>query len=205
VIELFADNTISVSWSNVVVFDHLPIAYVPIAGGTFAFGGARTGGANEDHWVDNLQIYANYTPGPVVIVSQPTDQTVTENLIGHIFDATGRNTALHRSVVQQQRGDCRRRSAHLYKLPPATLAMDGTLYHAQVSNVDGPVPIVSGNARLTVNAGVLVQSVSSRGHPDEVFVVFSKPVNLNGSYGLDNGAFISGGPPLTAAATAKWC
>src|SRR5262245_392423 len=35
VIELFSDNTISVSYSNVVVFDHLAIPYAPISGGTW--------------------------------------------------------------------------------------------------------------------------------------------------------------------------
>src|SRR5256885_88621 len=77
-IDLFSDNTVSVSFSNVVVFNHLAIPYSPISGGDWVLS-ARTGGANDDIWVDNLDIVANYVSGPVSVVDNPQNQTVTES------------------------------------------------------------------------------------------------------------------------------
>jgi hypothetical protein len=48
-----------------VIFNHLVIpGYFAIAGGEFAFGGA-TGGLNETHWVDNIQIATTVGQIPV--------------------------------------------------------------------------------------------------------------------------------------------
>ncbi|MDB6035172.1 MAG: hypothetical protein JWM16_5510, partial [Verrucomicrobiales bacterium] len=76
-IELFPDNSLSVTWSNVVIFDHVALPYTPIANGQFAFG-ARTGGANAAHMIDDLQIYVNYTPGAATIVTPPSNVVTNE-------------------------------------------------------------------------------------------------------------------------------
>ena len=78
-IDLNSDNTVSVSYSNVVVFNHLVVpGLTPIAGGSYAFAG-RTGGANEYHLVDNFYIAANDRPSPVTELAGPADVTTTES------------------------------------------------------------------------------------------------------------------------------
>ncbi|HSH14841.1 MAG TPA: hypothetical protein VLD18_02330, partial [Verrucomicrobiae bacterium] len=54
VVRLDQDGTVDVSYKGVVVLENVTTGYVPTAG-RFGFG-ARTGGANQTHWVDDLEI-----------------------------------------------------------------------------------------------------------------------------------------------------
>jgi hypothetical protein len=75
-IQLNTDATISVAYKGEVIFNHLPIpAFGSIAGGRFALTG-RTGGLNENQWIDNLEISTILTPGPIRITSAPAAQTI---------------------------------------------------------------------------------------------------------------------------------
>ena len=60
--ELFSDNTFSLSYSNIVVFNRVPVTYTPVSNPRFGWS-ARVGGANEHAWMDNLQVFANFTTG----------------------------------------------------------------------------------------------------------------------------------------------
>ncbi|KPK41649.1 MAG: hypothetical protein AMK72_15030 [Planctomycetes bacterium SM23_25] len=59
-IQLNPDNTMDVDFKDVKIFDDVPVpGYTPVAG-NFVFG-ARTGGANQTHWIDDLSITTNAT------------------------------------------------------------------------------------------------------------------------------------------------
>lgn len=188
-IELFADNTLSLSWSNVVVLDHIAIPYTPVAGGTFAFG-ARTGGATEFHLIDNLQIYANFNPGPVTLTEQPQDATITETKTATFSVALDGTPPFS---VKWYRNDVEIPGADQpsYTTPPANLGMDGSRYHAEVTNPLSPTPVKSSDAILHVGAGTLFLSGSTRGQTDKVYLNFSKGVNLDGSYTIDGGVGVT--------------
>ena len=66
-IRLNPDNTVDVEFKNVLVLDGVPVpGYVPQAG-AFVFG-ARTGGANQTHWIDNLSISAVPEPSSAALI-----------------------------------------------------------------------------------------------------------------------------------------
>jgi hypothetical protein len=65
VITLFEDGTLDVSWAGWDIYVGLPTAYTPIAG-RFGFG-ARTGGLNEKHFIDELCIETVDSEGKVSI------------------------------------------------------------------------------------------------------------------------------------------
>ena len=67
-IRLDSDGTLDVSYNNVLIVSNLLTGYTPILGGQFAFG-ARTGGANDNHWIDDLSIETQ--PGSAVPVPEP--------------------------------------------------------------------------------------------------------------------------------------
>src|SRR6185369_14980228 len=56
-IKLDPDGTLDVVAAGTPVYTDLPTGYVPIMGARFALGG-RTGGLNENNWIDNLHIAA---------------------------------------------------------------------------------------------------------------------------------------------------
>jgi len=65
VIDLHADGTLDVSYGGVAAFTGLATGYTPITDGQFALGG-RTGGFNDNHWIDDLSIVTSTTAGAAV-------------------------------------------------------------------------------------------------------------------------------------------
>ncbi|MBL9166525.1 MAG: hypothetical protein JNN07_02150 [Verrucomicrobiales bacterium] len=188
-IELFADQTLSMTWSNVVVFDHVAVNYSPISGGRFAFG-ARTGGATETHWIENLQIYANFTPGPVQIVEQPTNQSVTETKTV-TFSLKLEGTPDFAIQWFKDGSPLPGANQPTYTTPPATLDMNGSVYYAEIKNSETATAVKSDNATLSVSPGTLALSASTAGRNNQLAVRFSKPVKLDGTYSVDNGVTLA--------------
>jgi hypothetical protein len=65
------NGSASFTYDGVILQATLP-GFAPIAGGRFMFG-ARTGGANDNHWIDDICINA-FTLGPVTVAREPQDQ-----------------------------------------------------------------------------------------------------------------------------------
>ena len=188
--ELFADNTFSLSFSNVVVWDHLPLPYTRLSGVNWGFG-ARTGGANEAAFVDNLQIYANSAAGPAFITVQPADRAVIESQVA-TFDVQADGTPAYFFQWYSNGVAIAGANAQSYTTPPTTLGMNGTLYSVAISNaLSGGVAVMSRNALLTVNPVLFAQSVGTGGRPNGVVVRFSKNARLVGTYTLNNGVTVS--------------
>ena len=74
IIRLTPDGLFDLSWNGDVLLDRVPIpGFTSISGGKFAMH-ARTGGAFENYWVDDLRIYT-YLTAPMRVATQP--QSVT--------------------------------------------------------------------------------------------------------------------------------
>ena len=79
IIQLNTDGTLNVVYHGALVFNHLAIpSFGSIAGGSYVLAG-RTGGLNDNIWVDNFQLTTVTTSGPVRITTQPVSQTVLVN------------------------------------------------------------------------------------------------------------------------------
>ena len=69
-----ADGLVSMAWKGAVLFTNVSFApYQPLNSASFVFG-ARTGGANENQWIDNLSI-TTFTQPKVGITQQPASET----------------------------------------------------------------------------------------------------------------------------------
>ncbi|MHC1768469.1 MAG: hypothetical protein AB9869_30035 [Verrucomicrobiia bacterium] len=70
-----ADGLVSLAWKGGVLFTNVSFPnYEPLSGASFVFG-ARTGGANENQWIDDLSI-TTFTQPKVGIAQQPASATV---------------------------------------------------------------------------------------------------------------------------------
>ena len=182
-IELTGDNRLTVVWSNNVIFNQVEVTnYTPISGGKFGFA-ARTGGANAKHWVDNLQIYVNYAPGPVSFTEEPASLTVVESREA-VFTAELTGTPPYNIQWFSNGVAIAGATSPTHRIANPTTNMSGDVYSVQVSNEEQTTPIVSQDATLTVLPRVITVDVGSRFTANQVFVRYSKPVNLNGTYTL---------------------
>ena len=76
IIRLENDGTLDVVFNGVVIFNNLTVpGFSQITGGRVSLA-ARTGGANENIWVDDLAISTVTTPGDLRIVTQPLSKYV---------------------------------------------------------------------------------------------------------------------------------
>jgi hypothetical protein len=93
VIRVEEDGTLDVVYNNVVVYYNLQLpGFTPVTGGRFGWG-ARTGGLNENQWVDNIQIATD--------TSAPPRLTITH---------TGNNVTVSWNAGQLQSAPCDHRS-----------------------------------------------------------------------------------------------
>lgn len=93
IIRLENDGTLDVVWKGVVVFNNLTVpGFSQITGGRVAIAG-RTGGLNQNVWVDDLALTTVTTAGDLRITSQPTSRYVVAGtpvtLSAGVNDATG--------------------------------------------------------------------------------------------------------------------
>ncbi len=78
------DGLLDVDYKGQPVFNDLPLGLAPIEGGMFGIG-ARTGGENDNHWIDNLHIETFARTTPAVGAVRATANGVVVKLV----DATG--------------------------------------------------------------------------------------------------------------------
>ena len=76
-IQLDPDGTLDLEYAGQLVYDNLMLPNIAaFTAASFGFG-ARTGGLNANHWIDDLTIETYLTPAPA-IYQQPMSQTVLE-------------------------------------------------------------------------------------------------------------------------------
>ncbi len=75
-IGLDPDGTVDVAYGGELILRNVALPnFVPLANAKFGFA-ARTGGANENHWIDNISIQTRRATTPPVLLTQPADQVV---------------------------------------------------------------------------------------------------------------------------------
>ena len=147
IIQLNVDGTINVVYHGALVFDHLPIPFGSITGGRFAVA-ARTGGLNDNIWIDNFELSTTTTSGPIRITSNPANQTV---LINHaatntvvVNDATGAAFQWYRNGTTLISGA----TASSYVIPSVALSDSGATFTAVITK--NSLSVTSTPALLTV-------------------------------------------------------
>lgn len=163
----------------------IPGAFVPASRVIFA---GRTGGAFTKVDLDNISVLSSYNPGTAVVTAQPANQTVTESQTATFtIDVDGTPPY----TIQWFSNNVAIPGANglSYTTPVTTTNMNGTIYKAAVTNSIGST--MSGDAVLTVNAGIIAQRATTDGFPGRVRVVYNKPAALVGNYTLNNGATVN--------------
>lgn len=200
VIQLNANGTLNVAYKGQTIFTNLYLpGYEYIAGGRFAIG-ARTGGLNQNNWVDDLVINTTVAGAPVApsisAQNQPQSQTVNEGspvTFSLLADGTPPFSYqwFSNDVAIADATDVS------YAIASAPFSANAAKYKAGVTN---PVAgIFSAEATLTVIQDTNPPTiVSARGSSTftEVTVVFSEPVTAasaatTGNYSLDGGLTVS--------------
>jgi hypothetical protein len=200
VIQLNPNGTLNVSYKGQTIYTNLYLpGYSYVTAGRFAIG-ARTGGANENNWVDDLVINTTVAgpaaPPTLSAQNQPQSQTVNERspvTFSVLPDGTPAFT------FQWYSNDVAIADAtnNTYTIANAPFSANGAKYKVGITNsVSG---IFSAEATLTVNQDTnppTIVSVNGSSSFTAVRVVYSEPVaeatatNL-ANYSLSGGLIIS--------------
>lgn len=173
VIELNESGQVSVSYGDQNVFSNLQTPYTPISGGTWVLG-ARTGGANDNHWIDDLRIDV-FTAGPVFIVKSPTNVTVRTGFTATFSGAADGTPPIYYQWLRDGT-PVSGATSNTYTTGALTTEDNGTVFTLVASNALG---IASASATLTVNADVTPPTlVAAHGAADlsKVLLSFSEPI-----------------------------
>jgi len=147
IVQLNVDGTINVVYHGSLVFDHLPIPFGSITGGRFAIA-ARTGGLNDNIWLDNFELTTTTNSGTIRITSSSGNQTI---LVNHavtntvaVNDPTGATYQWYRNGTTLIGGA----TSSSYVIPSVVLGDSGATFSAVVTK--SSVNVTSTPALLTV-------------------------------------------------------
>ena len=153
IIRLTPNGRVDVAYDGRLLHQGIQISnFTAIAGGKFAFA-ARTGGANEAHYVDNIAISTTLFTGPTAFTRQPSNTVV---LLGQAATFTAEVNDPSRSTFQwQKRGasdasfvDIAGATAATYTTAPTVAGDQGTVYRLVAT---GPAnTVTSQEATLSV-------------------------------------------------------
>jgi hypothetical protein len=149
------DGKLYLSYGERVLFNGLQLPnYTYVANGRFGFYG-RTGGENENQWVDNVKIQATKNSAPLSVTAQPANALV---IVGQaatfsvsLSDPNGatyqwyKNTVLINGV-----------NGSSYTTPATTPADNGALFYVKATGPGGTA--TSSNAMLTVVSPITISN-----------------------------------------------
>ena len=211
----FVDTSVEVSASGWVTFqyDTLVVAaqipdYTGIRADRYEFA-ARTGGLNENCWIDDLCINP-WTPGPVTIVQQPADTSITQECIaGATFSMTVDGTPPYNvqwysnNVLVATVSDSLS-PIQSYTTPPLNRAANGAKYKAVVQNLCGTATTREALVTVIQTQPIVVavaagNSTGACGR-DTVRVRFSEPMDPASASNPANYRVNNGGVSVLSAA-----
>ncbi len=149
-ISIAPDGKLDLYYRDQIIFQNLQLpGYTPFVGANFGFG-ARTGGANENAWIDDLCINA-FSLGAVSIVQEPADASGPELPAPRLAFYVGVDGLPPYSVQWYSNNVIIPGATALnYFTSPLRAAASGSQYKAVISNGLGTVTTRSAIATLTV-------------------------------------------------------
>jgi hypothetical protein len=150
-----ADGKLYMAYGERVFYNDLQLpGYTFTAAGRFGFYG-RTGGENENQWVDNIQIKGTQSSGPLTIASQPADATV---LVGSTATFTVGLSDPNGATYQWSKNGSTISGAtgSSYTTPATVLGDSGSTFRVAATGPSGSA--TSSNALLTVVSPITISS-----------------------------------------------
>ena len=193
-IQLSASGLLNVDFKGTVIYTNLVLTgYTPTAGSRFAIG-ARTGGANENNWVDDLSVTTTEAPPPAGpgVADQPKSQTINE-YASVTFSVLPTGTPPFQFLWTSDKTTLTGETNATLTLNNVSANLNGAKFHVKITNPLGNV--TSDDAVLTVNSDTVAPTVTSAVGSDTfdtVTVTFSEPVTTAGAtFAINNGLSIS--------------
>ena len=145
--QLNPDGTFDLAYNDTVIYRHLLLpGFRAISNGKFAWA-ARTGGLNENQWVDDIKIKTVKSSGPLRITQDPQSQVLLSGQVATftvgLSDATGANYQWSRNGTAIAGA-----TGASYTTPALTPDDNGATYRVQAGSPTGKV--TSQSAVLTV-------------------------------------------------------
>jgi hypothetical protein len=182
------NGTLSLSYKGQVIFTNLYLTgFVPTSGYLFALGG-RTGGLNENAWINDLSINTTVAGAPAApaIVSPPANVTVSEHGSATFnFNFSGTPPFAFQwysnSVAVTDATNA------FLTLTNVAFSANGSTFAVGITNAQGGA--MSGTGKLTVNADTnrpSLVSIKDANDFSQVTVTFSKPVTTASAQTVGN-------------------
>ncbi len=202
IVQLNANGTLNASFNNRWIYTNLVLTgYAPITNGQFGIG-ARTGGLNQNNWIDDLGIasVAAGAPTAASILTQPANQNIPEYGTATFSVLPGGTPPF---TFQWYSNDVAVTSGTnaILTVPNVLFTANNSKFHVAVTNSLGGV--VSSDAILTVIQDVTPPTITrARGIEtfDKVTLTFSEPVKITGATFTIAGLTVSN-PTLTTPTT----
>jgi len=149
------DGKLYMSYGERIVYNGLQLPnYSFTASGQFGFFG-RTGGSFENQWIDNIQIKATQSSGPLTIATQPADVTVLagSNATFNVLPSDPNGATYQWS---KNGGNIGGATGSSYTTPPTVVGDNGALFKVVVTGPSGTA--TSSNALLTIVAPITISA-----------------------------------------------
>lgn len=193
-IELKENGLLNVDFKGTVIYTNLVlVGYAPMPGAQFAIG-ARTGGLNANHWIDDISITTVVAGAPVAasIVQQPQSQTVAEH--GSVtFSVIPGGTPPFTYEWYKNNAVVPGATGPSLTLNDVSFADNNAKFKVRVTNAQGSA--ISDEVTLTVQQDVVAPTiVYARGSDtfDTVTIGFSEPVAITGAtFVIDKGLSVT--------------
>ena len=186
---ILKDNgTLSLSYKGQVIFTNVYLTgFVPMSGYLFALGG-RTGGLNENAWINDLSINTTVAGAPAApaIVSSPANVTVSEHGSA-TFNLNFSGTPPFTFQWYSNSVAVTDATNSFLTLTNIAFSASGSTFAVGITNDQGGV--LSGTGTLTVNADTnrpSLVSIKDANDFSQVTVTFSKPVTTASAQTLAN-------------------
>jgi hypothetical protein len=174
-IRLNRDGTVDVTYRGDVIHDAVQTAYRPFPNARLALG-ARTGGANANHWIDDLSLTYGTEPGPVTFLVQPPAELTVDEGARVVLSVTVDGTPVFSYQWSSNGIPIEGATGSSYTIPWASVELDQTTFSVTVNN---EFSSATSSTVLTVTPDTTpptLLSVSGTPNLAAVLVVYSEQV-----------------------------